>query len=377
MTQTPTQTDGGFMPATKISPSLLTLLLPLLLVAQPVHAIMESKLETVTCDAVKGWAWNSASPSTRVKVDIYDVTATKTTLLATVTAQTLRNDLLAAGKGDGKYGFTYVLPPSVRNALTHKISARYKGTVFELTGSPITTTLPCYGKLNDTGWQKCSTNTGNGLACPLTDYPRQDADYGRDKAASSGQLLKIGAGSAGFDYTKIANDGTALAPTVALGSGAKAWACTQDNLTGLLWEVKTTDGGLRDADNTHSWYNPNAATNGGFVGIQDNGNCTGGIACDTLSYVQAVNASKLCGKSDWRLPRVEELISLSDYTRAPAINPVYFPNTPPYWYVSSTIGPVDSGKARKGLWGIYPTTGFVADDLADLDGKKIRLVRGN
>ena len=64
-------------------------------------------------------------------------------------------------------------------------------------------------------------------------------------------------------YSKIANDGSLLADAAVLGTGAKDWACTRDNATGLVWEVKTDDGGLRDKDNTYSWYDPNPATNGG------------------------------------------------------------------------------------------------------------------
>ncbi len=345
----------------------------LCLCANPVNAALQGHLETATCDAVKGWAWDNGNPSSRIQLDIYSGKVKLTTL----TAKLSRTDLKNAGKGDGLYGFAYVPPKTIRNAATHKISVRYKGTANELTGSPITTALPCYGKLNDTGLQKCGTGSGNNFACPLTDYPRQDAEYGRDRLASSKKLLKVGNGSAGFDYTKVANNGSALAENAALGNAAKAWACTRDNVSGLLWEVKTKDGGLRDVYNTYSWYNPNPATNGGFTGFQNNGNCTGGIACDTLSYVNAINAKKLCGKTNWRLPTVEELLSLTDYSRTKTINPTYFPNTEPYWYVTSTIGPVDSGKAKKGLWGVFSTSGYVNDDIADPYGLKIRLVSGN
>ena len=48
----------------------------------------------------------------------------------------------------------------------------------------------------------------------------------------------------------------------------------RDNVTGLMWEVKTDDGGLRDKDWTYSWYNPDATTNGGSAGYADYGdNC--------------------------------------------------------------------------------------------------------
>jgi hypothetical protein len=70
-------------------------------------------------------------------------------------------------------------------------------------------------------------------------HPRQDCRYGRDAAAAAGVLTKTGGGAKGFDYTKIANNGTTLGAGAALGNAPTDWACTKDNITGLTWEVKT------------------------------------------------------------------------------------------------------------------------------------------
>lgn len=130
-------------------------------------------------------------------------------------------------------------------------------------------------------------------------------------------------------YTKIANDGSTLPDSVKLGTGAKDWACTRDNKTGLIWEVKTNDGGLRDQDNRYTWYNGDPATKNGydlycakypdncqpststsadgnenFIGYKGNNNQ------NTESYAKAVNAQGLCGSSNWRLPTKSELESL-------------------------------------------------------------------
>jgi len=80
-------------------------------------------------------------------------------------------------------------------------------------------------------------------------------------------------------YSKVCNSGALegeedcpLNPE--LGTKPTDWACTKDNDTGLIWEVKTTDGGLRDMNerytNYTSDYNPKklygAETNAdGFV----------------------------------------------------------------------------------------------------------------
>src|SRR5665647_1400887 len=91
------------------------------------------------------------------------------------------------------------------------------------------------GPLNDTGIQTCgdltTTSTANCTAAIVGDqgtFPRQDARYGLD-AKQAGQ---------GFSFTKIDNNGNDLSDSAVLGSGHSDWACTLDNVTGLMWEVK-------------------------------------------------------------------------------------------------------------------------------------------
>lgn len=192
--------------------------------------------------------------------------------------------------------------------------------------------------LPDTGQDLCDDGSHVLVACSTANtgdaaiYPRQDGRFGRDAAAAAGALIKIGGGAAGFDYTKIANDGTTLAAAATLGAAATDWACTKDNITGLTWEVKTTDGGLRDWSWKYSWYSSNSSTNGGNPGS------TGGIAgcnatlpgglCNTEALVTAVNAAALCSYADWRLPTYRELFSLVHFgTQNPSIDTNYFPNT--------------------------------------------------
>ena len=105
------------------------------------------------------------------------------------------------------------------------------------------------GRLNDTGQTSCYDAANAVATCNTATTgnagtrPHQDGRYGRDAAQAAGQLpAKTGAGAAGFDFTKIANNGTAQAGGATLGSNPTDWACTRDSTTGLVWEVKTTSG---------------------------------------------------------------------------------------------------------------------------------------
>ena len=189
--------------------------------------------------------------------------------------------------------------------------------------------------LPDTGITWCYNDTvavgaeaSDSVARDTGSHPRQDCRYGRDPAAATGDFAKTGAGAKGLDYTKIANNGTTLTAGVALDVNPTDWACTQDNITGLMWEVKTTTG-LRSSAHTYTWYNSTASTNAGNAGTVGAGStCQTTGHCDTEKFVTDVNTATLCSYSDWRMPSLRELLTLAllDGT-SPRIDPTYFPNT--------------------------------------------------
>ena len=137
----------------------------------------------------------------------------------------------------------------------------------------------------------------------------QDGMEGRDVTTND-----YNDGYAGFSFTKIGSDGKALP------ANAHSWSCVKDNVTGLLWENKTADGGLHDGDNLYS----NTLAN---LGSED----------EAISFVMAVSQQTLCGRRTWRLPRLDELQGIVNYSIAfpgPTIDNVYFANTPEnsiYW----------------------------------------------
>lgn len=175
------------------------------------------------------------------------------------------------------------------------------------------------GPFPDTGQTKCYDNTAE-IICPSPGQPfyGQDAQY-QGPARS---------------YTKLGQNGMVLADTVTQESG---WLMTRDNVTGLVWEMKTSDGSIHDSTKTYTWCDKNSATNGGNQGACGTG--TGDAATDTEAFIKAINDAHFGGFSNWRLPTIKELSSLvnnSISNPGPTIDNAWFPRTVSFNYWSST-----------------------------------------
>ena len=129
-----------------------------------------------------------------------------------------------------------------------------------------------------------------------------------------------------FDMTRLNQDGS-----VNNGNdyAKQPWDCVRDNQSGLIWEVKKSEPGLQNINNTYSWYDSDQNTNGGWAGKANAGVCIGSD-CDTESYIKAINAKKLCGFADWYLPSRYELNSIVDTSvlyPGPTIPKPFFPES--------------------------------------------------
>ncbi|MDH4276004.1 MAG: DUF1566 domain-containing protein, partial [Gammaproteobacteria bacterium] len=215
----------------------------------------------------------------------------------------------------------------------------------------------CYEKGSDVIVSCTSTSTPtNPNAGALTLNPAQDGMVGRDASAATNSNAD---GKLGFSFTKVCNNGqlagsgTCLA-TAALGNNLTDWGCTLDNVTGLMWEVKTTGGGLRDWVKTYTNYDSTTA-------LQKYDRATYTFvaptqaeidsATNSVGFKNAVNVSGLCGFNDWRLPTADELQSIVDYAVAspgPTIDTAWFSNTFGYlnWSASPAVGKAGSA------WGV-------------------------
>jgi len=90
--------------------------------------------DSANCSTVSGWAWDSAQPNTPIIVTLFDGSQP----VASILADQYRADLVAEGIGDGRHGFSFLLPDSLRDGAAHTLSVQVQGTGFTLGSSPKT-----------------------------------------------------------------------------------------------------------------------------------------------------------------------------------------------------------------------------------------------
>ena len=200
--------------------------------------------------------------------------------------------------------------------------------------------------LNDTGmiWGGNALGTNNYSGCTSDIAAAQDCHQGRDAQAAAGSLVKKGDGRAGFDFTRLNKDGTEYS-----GSGdydQAPWSCVRDNVTGLVWEVKTKSGtadsvadiqagkslNIHHKDNLYRW--------GGITAIgRNHKGRKGDYYDDWNTLVNGSNQENFCGFNDWRVPKHSEFVSLIDHSLIrPSVDTDYFPrsNVVLHWHWMAT-----------------------------------------
>jgi len=162
----------------------------------------------------------------------------------------------------------------------------------------------------DTGQTKCY-NDNKEIPCPSQgeSYYGQNAQYETNKRS----------------YTKMDKNGRSLPDS------ANSWTMVKDNVTGLIWEVKTNDGSIHDKNNKYDWEN------------------------SSRKFINKLNSSLFGGYSDWRIPDIKELASITNKgTYNPAIDVQFFPNTMSDFCWSSTTDAYLTGNA----WGMNFSYGY-------------------
>lgn len=172
-------------------------------------------------------------------------------------------------------------------------------------------------------------------------------------------LHKLTLKGKGNDFVKVSQKEGVLPDS------ADKWDCVLDQVTGLYWEKKNTDGGPRDYRNKYGWGGVGKSSNsygntelGFWEGLfaldkyeslpslhslyKYNQYSPDRLSSDWNDLVNSANQENLCGFNDWRLPTVFELKTLNtfyseqkgddasqwqdnNYENRIYLNPVFFP----------------------------------------------------
>ena len=214
-------------------------------------------------------SWNAVSDATS-----YDICQATETITDPTNCAILENGAIRADStspsvittlSNGTQYYFVVIPKNTNGAGQASTVA---------TATPVGVEQPTpTGKLNDTGITQCgdyaygagSGNHSNSEDCGNTTDAEgdpipagQDATSGRDADSATNDNSD---GHKGFSYTKLDVNGVALAD-----QSANTFSCIKDNVTGLIWEVKTDDNGLQDKGHRYNWYSQDITTNGGNSG---------------------------------------------------------------------------------------------------------------
>jgi hypothetical protein len=298
--------------------------------------------------------WSASDPDNQANISLYystDNSSYNGTLIV---------DNLIEGT-DTHYNWDTSDLPKGDYTIYAKIEDGENSAVYSYGMGIVTISSLSQAKLNDTGidWGGRYTS-GNNSSCSGETIAQQDCSHGRDAQAAAGTLTKVGSGAAGFDFTKLDIDGNALP------ASATDHRCVRDNHTGLIWEVKTTDGGIHDKDHGYRW---GGKTDQVTQQARDDG--WGGFYNDWDTLIDGSNNGSLCGFNDWRVPTLKELMTITHKgTTSPSIDSHYFPNTKSHYYWSSLPYAYNSDSA----WAVhFATGGDIIDSRALYNA--LRLVR--
>jgi Protein of unknown function (DUF1566) len=225
--------------------------------------------------------------------------------------------------------------------------------------------------LNDTGQTHCYDTANMIVPCytlavvgDAGTLPRQDGRFGRDALSFNGPLAKVGAGAGGFDFTKLCMSGSVAgsescptnppANTTSPTPGFNEWACTRDNVTGLVWSLQIIP--------NINWSDASSTAAG--------------------TPIAQANASNRCAKSSgWRLPTRRELVSLlhvggAGSTVVNGVDQSFIPNggnsVTTFW--SSDVLASDATRAYTGFFNVIPTIASTPVIKTASAGMSLRLV---
>ena len=210
------------------------------------------------CATFRGWAWDRNKPNTAISIDIFD----GTNVIATLMADQFRQDLVNAGKGNGKHAFIWSIPENLKDGLPHSLSARVTGNSFVLKDSP--KALICQGNAGPGGNRSPQPPTPTVLITPVV------AQVG---VPFSGTLVAFTDpdGDALMYALSGLPEGLSIDPTTRVISGTPSEAGT------FVLAYSATDGHLTNSVSFPLTIQPTSTTTvtGSFEGYLDKLDCGG------------------------------------------------------------------------------------------------------
>ena len=226
-------------------------------------------------------------------------------------------------------------------------------------------------------WKKNGTNITGGTGATTNTYTTPAMSYAGDGAVYS-VVVSNSAGPVTSSSATLTVNKTSTAQSYGLVANASdglydITECVQDNNTGLVWEGKTASPATsRLGASTYSNYDSTTSEQK-FVGGTTYANPTQAeIDADTnsIGYLNSVNASSLCGYTNWRMPTKDELVGIVASSGSPRIDTTWFPNTQANLYWSSSEISVNPNAA----WVVYFSSNNVISNYRE-NGVYVRLVR--
>jgi len=123
------------------------------------NGAFEGHFDYSGCESLTGWVYDQNSANAHLNIEVLS----GSTVIATGTAATYRQDLQVAGKGNGEHGFNLSTPDAVKNGQNQTLSIRVAGTGYIMANSP--RTINCAGTGSGTGG-----NTGGTGGTPTGNY---------------------------------------------------------------------------------------------------------------------------------------------------------------------------------------------------------------
>jgi hypothetical protein len=88
----------------------------------------EGFVANVSCKGVTAWGWDIQRPNDPIKLDFYEGDV----LLDSATADVFGDDLVKAGKGNGKHYIGWPIPVRLQDGKPHIITVKFGGAALEV-----------------------------------------------------------------------------------------------------------------------------------------------------------------------------------------------------------------------------------------------------